>query len=384
MPEVRALAPGYIAETDAIDEQGWCQALQTFDDANIYQTWSYAHVTSGRHNMSHLVLRKDGELVAMVQARIARLPTINAGIAYVRWGPLWRRTGLADPGDTFRQIIRALRNEFACQRGLSLRLFPLLFDDDAPRFCAILAEEGFSSLVKETPSRTLRIDLRHPLENLRAGMGRNWKRNLREAEGHDLEILEGSDDKLFAGFIDIYREMVFRKRFSQPNDIHQYRLMQAVLPDKLRMKVMLCRSGASICAGIIWSEMGDTGIELFAATTTTGTTNKGSYLLRWKLVETLKGNGRAFYDLNGINPSGNPGGYKFKRELGGKNAADLCFLGQFDLHGSLLSRLCVQCGDLLRSWNRSGNWGKLLTGSGTRGRNSAGDNQDGVRIAYSE
>ena len=52
--------------------------------------------------------------------------------------------------DTFRQAVRALRNEFVCKRGLVLRLFPLLFDDDAPCFASMLAEEGFVSRGEET------------------------------------------------------------------------------------------------------------------------------------------------------------------------------------------------------------------------------------------
>ena len=89
--KMRELGPGYTAEVDTVDEQRWYQILQEFDDANIYQTWSYAAVTCGRRNMSHLILRKHGDVATVAQVRIAKLPLIKAGIAYVRWGPLWRR-----------------------------------------------------------------------------------------------------------------------------------------------------------------------------------------------------------------------------------------------------------------------------------------------------
>src|ERR1019366_1943452 len=115
---MQQLDPGYSAEVDTVDEATWHQLLKGFADANIYQTWPYAQVICGRRNMSHLVLRKDGAVAAIAQARIKKVPFINIGIAYVHWGPLWRRgTGESDV-DTFRQAVRALRNEFACQRGL--------------------------------------------------------------------------------------------------------------------------------------------------------------------------------------------------------------------------------------------------------------------------
>ena len=130
MLRMRELDPDYTAEVDSVDEKTWCQILQEFDDANIYQTWPYAAVTSGRRNMSHLILRKGGDIFAIAQIRIASVALIKVGIAYVRWGPLWRRRETELNVETFRQAIRALRNEYSCARGLVVRLFPIFYDDD--------------------------------------------------------------------------------------------------------------------------------------------------------------------------------------------------------------------------------------------------------------
>ena len=62
---MRELDAGYAAEVDAMDEQTWCQILQLFDDANIYQTWAYEAVRCGRENVSHLSLRRRGDIVAI-------------------------------------------------------------------------------------------------------------------------------------------------------------------------------------------------------------------------------------------------------------------------------------------------------------------------------
>jgi len=345
--KIRDLDPGYASEVDCVDEHTWCRSLQEFDDANIYQTWPYGVVTSGRRNMSHAILRKHGDIVAMTQARIATVPLVNVGIAYVRWGPLWRhRTTDPDP-QIFRQAIRALRNEFAVKRGWVLRLYPALFDTDSPDLSAILAEEGLAALGEHTGSRTILMDLRPALEELREGMRPHWKRELKLAERNGLSVVEGSDDDLFAALVDIHREMVSRKKFVVSNDINQFRRVQAQLPERFKMKIMLCRSGAGLCAGLACSAIGKTAVYLFGATSNVGMKSNGSYLLQWKLIEQLKAEGCTTYDLNGINPVRNPGTYKFKDDLGGRNGRDVHFLGRFDSRGGLISSSCIAVGDRL-------------------------------------
>ena len=350
---MRELGSGYVSEIDTVDERTWCEILEQFDDANIYQTWSYAAVRCGRQNTSHLLLKEKGDIVAVAQARIVKLPFIDVGIAYIRWGPLWRLRNAEPKEETFRQAIRALRNEYACRRGLILRLFPILFDDDAPRFLPILKEEGFSRSSKEQRHRTILMDLSRPLEDLREGLSPQKRRELRRAERNGSEIVGGVGDELFEMFIKIYREMVSRKRFVEFNDINEFRLIQGLLPEKFKMKTMLCRSGDELCAGLVCSAIGKTAIYLFGATSNTGMKSRGSYLLHWKLIEWLKHNRFSVYDLNGINPVRNPGTYTFKNDVAGKNGREVSFLGRFDSYANVLSYLCVGCGDTLRTIYRT-------------------------------
>ena len=349
LPHEPKLAAGYICHVDEVDEKSWGETLQQFDDANIYQTWPYAFVTAGKRNVSHVILRQNGEIIAIAQARITRLPLVGAGIAYVLWGPLWKRSGQAKSLEAFRQIIRALRNEFVHKRGLALRLSPMLFDNDSFGCAEILQEEGFSTPALGTRSRTILMNLAKPLEELRAGMNAHWKRELKVAEKNKLEILEGTEDELFAEFIKIYQEMVSRKRFVEPNDINQFRTIQRQLPEPLKMRIMLSKCNGEISSGLISSVLGNSAVYLFGATSNSGMKSRGSYFLQWKFIERLKQAGAATYDLNGINPAKNPGTYKFKNDLAGKNAADVYALGKFDSCNSLLSRLCLQYWDYKKS-----------------------------------
>jgi hypothetical protein len=346
------LSPGYSSEVEGVDEKGWYQILNEFEDANIYQTWAYGAVRFGLQNMSHLILRKDGHVAAVAQARIVKLPLINFGIAYVRWGPLWKRSERERDLETFRQTLRALRNEYTCRRGLVLRIFPVLFDDDSPCFKTILAEEGFSPSNGKARERTIVMDIAPPLEALRKGMRKNWKENLKRAERNGLQVVEGSDDNLFHAFMNIYKEMLARKRFAPGLEVDQFRSIQAQLPEQFKMKIALCRSGEWVCAGLVWSALGNTGVSLLAATSNSGAKSRGSYLLRWKFIERLKQSGIAVYNMGGINPKRNPGTYKFKSDLAGENGKDVYCLGYFDSHRNSACYSFIKLGDSLRALYR--------------------------------
>lgn len=348
---IRSLDEGFEAEVDVLDEQAWYAALQSFSDANIYQTWAYGTVVSGR-NVRRLILRKHGRIVAIAQARIASIPFLPAGIAHVLWGPLWQRdTGEAD--NIFRQAIRALRNEFVCKRGLTLRLVPMISNEEGGPSSAALIEEGFTVSSARSSGRTIVMDISPSIAELREGMKSHWQRELKAVERKALDVVEGTREELFTEFIDIYREMVSRKRFVEPNDINQFKLIQDRLPEKLKMKIVLCKSAGETCAGAICSAVGKTAVYLFGATSNAGMKSRGSYLLQWKLIEALKQDGVTAYDLNGINPATNPGTYKFKSDLAGRNGKDICYLGRFESQGNLLSYLCVRGGEGLRFALRS-------------------------------
>ena len=95
-------------EVDRTRPAEWSQMLDLFDDANIYQTVAYGEVRWGGKNLSHLVLKRDGEVLGMAQLRIIRPTPFKFGVAYLRWGPIFeRRGGLLDP-EVARRMADAL------------------------------------------------------------------------------------------------------------------------------------------------------------------------------------------------------------------------------------------------------------------------------------
>jgi hypothetical protein len=350
--KIRPLAPNYSVEIDSLDETTWNKYLRRFVDANLFQTWSYAETVEGRRNMGHLVLRRQGEVVAIAQARVRQIPLLGVGVSYVRSGPLWQLRDREPDVEILRQVVRAMRNEYVCRRGLALRLYPRIFTDDSLGLGAILKEEGLALVREEKRERTLLMDLAPSLAELRDGMPRLGRRNLKTAEKNNLEMAEGCDEKLFDQVVALYTETIKRKKFAKSIDPEEFKRIQALLPEDFKMRVLLCSVQGEPCAGIIFSLMGDTGIPMVAATGDAGLVCKGSFLVQWQMIDYLKEHGAIVYDLNGINPEKNPGTYNFKRDIAGKHGRDVYYLGRFDAAPGPISRLLLKLADELKKRRR--------------------------------
>jgi hypothetical protein len=344
----------FATEVDSVDEKGWHKLLNDFADANIYQTWGYEVVRSGQANVSHLVIKQQSSVVAAVQARLLRIPYLGLGVAYVRWGPLWKRRNCAAAQEVFRRTVRALRDEYVGRRGLVLRIVSSLIDQGNRLFRRILEEEGYVFQEQAKPYRTILMDLRPSLEELYQGLHQKWRNCLNGARKRQLEIIEGEDDVLFDSFERVYAAMRDRKQFISYTDLRQYKRIQRELPAGEKMRVFLGKVDGEPCAGAICSGLGSSGLYLFGAISNRGMKTNASYLVQWKVLEWLKARGCEWYDLNGINPTENEGTYRFKSRLAGRYGQEINFLGQYDCYRNTPTRLFVRAGDLLRTKVRLG------------------------------
>jgi hypothetical protein len=75
----------YAIEIDNIQETRWSELLSRFDDATFYQTWGYGSMRR-TSRLTHLVVKRDSEIVATVQGEIVRIPGLKIGIAHFPWG----------------------------------------------------------------------------------------------------------------------------------------------------------------------------------------------------------------------------------------------------------------------------------------------------------
>lgn len=346
---MKQLLPGYSAEIKAFNKKSWHHNLENFRDANIFQSWSYEAINSGPKNLSHLLLRKDGKLVAAAQVRIVKMPITSVGVAYVRWGPMWRPREEPLNVEVFGQAIRALRNEYACRHRLVVRIVPPIFDDQADIFGPILNQEGYTRSSNQESQRTFVVDLGRSLEELRKGLDQKWRNRLNRGERNNLNIIEGFDDDLFKLFLEVYGEMHDRKNFQETVDVKQFRLIQSDLPESLKMKIFIAFCDGKPAAGVICSGIGDMGVYLFGGTSDAGLSAQGSYVLQWRALNWLKEKGAACYDLYGIDAVANPGTYHFKSGMSGKNGKEVAYLGSYDASDNVIMRKALRFAEILRT-----------------------------------
>jgi len=312
-------------EVDRAGPAEWSAMLDLFDDGNIYQTWSYGAVRWGRKNLSHLVLKRNGEVLGIAQLRIVRPTRFNFGMAYLRWGPVCHRHGKDLDAEVVFCMAQALNDEYACKRGLLLQVLPNAFIG-SPRAAQI--QYAFGKFRQESGTsangyRTFILDLTRPLEELRRNLDKKWRNQLTRSEKNGLKIVAGTGTDDYQRFCRMYSQMRERKAFESTVDIEEFGRIQEDLPEAQRMQVMICEQEGIPVAGMVSSKMGDSAIYLLGATSDNGLNSKGAYLLQWTLIQRLKENGAKWYDLGGIDPEQNPGVYHFKSGLSGIDVSQL-------------------------------------------------------------
>jgi hypothetical protein len=336
-----ALDPAWQVEVDRPSPAEWSGMLDLFEDANLYQAWSYGAVRWGGKSLSHMVLKRNDEVLGMAQLRIVRPARLNFGMAYLRWGPLCHRRGRQLDTETASCMARALHEEYVCKRRLLLKVLPNAFVG-SPR--GTVFQSAFSGFAQEPRTsantyRTFNLDLTQPLDQLRKNLDAKWRNKLAQSEKKGLKVIVGSGIVEYRLFCRMYHEMWKRKAFETTVDVEEFAQIQEDLPEQHRMQILICEQAGTPVAGIVTSAMGDSAIYLLGATSDDGLNAKGAYLLQWTMIQWLKANGIKWYDLGGIDPVGNPGVYSFKR---GFSAADVSQLAPLVACDNVVSSTVVK------------------------------------------
>ncbi len=331
------------AQVDRWTPDEWSQMLDLFNDANLYQTWSYGQVRWGRKSLSHLILKRAGEVVGMAQLRIVRPTRFNFGMAYLRWGPLCERRGRPLDSEAVMRMADALEDDYVRKRKLFLRILPNAFLG-SPRAAVIQSAFcGFDlePAVSDNTYRTFLLDLAPGLEELRKRLDKKWRNQLSRAEKNNLKVVAGSGSAEYRTFCLIYNEMRKRKAFETTVDVEEFGRIQEDLADPHRMRILICEDRNVPVAGLVASAMGDSAIYVLGATSDDGLNSKGAYLLQWALIQWLKERGFRWYDLGGIDAERNPGVYHFKSGL---SASDVSQLNPIVACTSVVSSAVVKAG----------------------------------------
>ena len=339
--------PEFSAEVDSVTESDWSELLGRFADANIYQSWSYGAIRWGRQNLSHLILKRNGEVAGIAQLRIVRPGNMKMGMGYLRWGPLCHPRGTSLDSEVVKAMAAALREEYAKKRRLYLEILPNAFlgSSRAEVFQSAFSEYAGKDGLAPGEYRTLLVNIQPPLEEIRKKLDKKWRNQLNAAEKNNLSVIEGEGIKEYRYFSEIYTEMWERKKFKTTVSVEEFGRIQESLPENQRMKVLICEHEGKPLAGVVCSAVGETASYLLGATNLDGMKLKGAYLLHWTMIRWLKERCVRYYDLGGIDPETNPGVYHFKQGFSGVDSSHMSPLTTCD---NSLSLALVKTGQVLR------------------------------------
>jgi peptidoglycan pentaglycine glycine transferase (the first glycine) len=342
----REAGTDYVAEVDNISAAGWDELVQSFDDANLYQTWAHAGLKWGHGQLSHLILKRAGAVVAVVQVAIVSVPLLGPRMGHIRFGPLWLRKGSAPDPDVYRAMLAAMRTEYCERRGLLLRLKPWDSIEEQESLALMREAAGFKRQERVPTYDTFVLDLAFDVEKIHSGLAQSWRRDLKRAKNKNFTTRCSRDPADLEVFLSIYREMNTRSQFADFTDIHLLAKMFGDLPEKAQPHIMLCFEGNTPVSGIVFSVIGDRALALFGASTTSGLHRGASYIANWEVLIWLKENSRCrWYDL--VGGLGNPGIYHFKAGLA-KGCGTELNMGDYDAGGSLITKFVVYIGERLR------------------------------------
>ncbi|HZS63994.1 MAG TPA: GNAT family N-acetyltransferase [Xanthobacteraceae bacterium] len=327
---------GFECAIDAVPAAQWDETAALFADPNYDQIARYSAEQWGRRT-SHLLLRRHGESVAGAYAAIIKPPGCSHGVAFVRFGPFWRRRDAAPDLGIYRAAVGALVQEYCIRRGHYLTVVPRPNPEFYHQECEVLSRFGFALRRRvHDPNRYL-VDLSHDEHAQRNSLDQKWRYNLRQALNNGFDIRLGQSEEDIRAFQSLHAGMVARKRFHNADMVHLLPRLAAELPQPLRPQIVLAFHRGRPVAGAAIAILGDTAYYVFGGSDGASLSLKGGYALQWWIVRWLSGHGVRWYDLGG--EAGEHGLRQFKKGLVGKAGTVIRMHGEYDYWTGTSARL---------------------------------------------
>jgi hypothetical protein len=310
----------------------WDDVVRLFDDASIYQTKAYGEIMWGKGNIEYALLYKNELLVSATIVRLIKIGLLPICLAYIYYGPMWKRNGLDARPENLKKMLHCLRDAYYTKRHFPVWVRPNIYDHEKCSETQFI-EEKYRKIKGIVPHKSILLPLKPSLEDIRKGLRKNWRNHLNKSEKNGISIIKDNSTKSFMVLRSLYFEMHNRKHFHRFIDIDRFGRILELLPNDLKLKIMVSYSENKPVSAIFWSQIGKISETIFSATGNSGTKLGSSYLLRWELVKILYEDGIAFLDQGGADKKVNSGGYDFKMGMGGYECMTL---GVYQATGNII------------------------------------------------
>jgi len=280
------------------------------------------------------VRRISSESEAAALAMMAALPMLKLGLAYVKFGPLWRPRGRPARPQVLSAMLAALEQEFCRRRGLTLRIMPPADPDYADAWIQRLESAGFRSVASMAHSDRYFVDLRLSEAEQLASLGAKWRANLRKAST-DLDVREVDPRASLPDFMHLYGAMSERKRFVDQHQVAHAPALVTSADPRLNFRLFMAYAGGRPVAGSILVGSGERIDVPYTASHADALPLRAGYALRWAIINRLRGSGAKWLDLGGHD--GNDGLRHFKAGNVGSRGRVVAIPGEFECAGNVLS-----------------------------------------------
>lgn len=334
------LAPSLVSyRCEIMAEPGaeWDRLAGGFADMCLEQTAAFADLRADAAPSIGVILREaaSNEPVAMALAIIATLPVIGLGFADVKFGPLWRRRGIpADPAH-LALMLEALKGEFAQKRGLALRIRPPADPGYERVWKDALACANFAFRAKATDRERYLVDLTLSEGDQLKSLGSKWRYHLAKSAIDQLDIREADLEEGLPEFLALNRDMLAREQFDGRPGIEDLAAIAKAAGPALGMRLFIASHQGKPVAGSVIIGAGERAFVPFSATDEKALELRAGYVLRWRIMERLRGTEARWLDLGGAERD--PGLQLYKFGNVGKRGRVAEIPGEFDFAPNALA-----------------------------------------------
>ncbi len=294
------------------DRETWNALCRDFAGAEFTQSYEWGAARLGWQPV-RWALRVDGEVRAVAQLLIKAKWGLS--LVYCPRGPLWQRHGL-DHGTQLAGLGRMLE---ALTREYSSAVVVCDLHDDRDELPAeTLHGRGFRPM---SEGMTAIIDLQQEPGAIRAAFHRKWRNDLQKAESSGLEIRRHEPQAFLEPLYALAHATAERKKFSVgvSQDVAGRYLSQGA-PGTAAIFSAHTPDGSVTSAALIVRCHQRAGYLVGASVHNTHAafSRGASNLVQWHALQWAKASGCLAYNLEGLDPRGNPGVYHFKERMNGK------------------------------------------------------------------
>jgi len=317
------------AETVSVTQAEWNDSVSAFPSYNFEQssvyTESMAKAIGAR--TAYLLVKTPEACLGGASVRIKPLPGLKRGIAYITGGILISDAPDQAFAERHKYVLDQITAYLKQQKHTTIIREPIP-SGMVPEVGTHYANAGFQPTEHARHYRTILLDVAQEPDAIKKGFAAKWRRDLNSSLKSDLQLETGSSQAFQDRFMRVYETMVDTKALDLALGPEKFFDLPA---QALGLQMLIATKEGEDAAVHLLSCLGDTAVYLFGASNDLGRATKAGYWIQWQAILTAQDQGCRWYDLGGVDPDTNPGGFRFKSRMGG---ADVTAHGPFFLPSS--------------------------------------------------